>query len=553
MSIVLIALILIVTAAVTGVAARFISWLPLPLLQIVSGALLALPFTPFEVQLDPTTFMLLFIPPLLFADAWQFPQRELKSLRHPIIALAVGLVLFNVVLLGFFIHWLLPGLPPPVCFALAAIVSPTDAVAVKAISGRLGMPTRLLHILEGESLMNDASGLVALKFAVAAAVTGTFSIGQASLEFMVMALIGVATGTALALLFATLRRYLIGRCGGEASIEIVLLMLMVPFTVYLLADSLGGSGILAAVAAGITINRTELKRHAQSRTRMQMDQFWEVLTFLLNAMVFLVLGLQLPDIIGGAVASSLREGRGFDLHELLFYVAAVSLALLVLRLFWIAGALYLSRLATRRRRSTAVPVSPRLTAIGTLAGIRGTITLAAALSLPLTLGDGTPFPGRELVIFLATGVILFTLALGSVGLPLLLRGLERISEKWRLEEMREAHQSAFQAAIRAIDHYCSEQAERCREESERRALTEAGTRLTEEYRKRLGLEEGSNDGARLAQDRNFSREARLAALRAERREYYRLRALHRIDDIMLRRLVRELDLAEMALTSAGGE
>ncbi|MFC0269540.1 Na+/H+ antiporter [Kushneria aurantia] len=549
MSIILLALTLVLTAALTGVASRFINWLPLPLMQIGTGALLALPFSPLQVPLHPGTFMLLFVPPLLFAEAWRFPQRELMSLRHPIIALAVGLVLFTVVLLGLFIHWLLPGLPPAVCFALAAIVSPTDAVAVAAISGRLGMPARLMHILDGESLMNDASGLVALKFAVAAIMTGSFSIGQASLDFMLMTAIGVAVGTALAFIFSTLRRLLLDKRGVESSIEIVLLMLVVPFATYLVADRLGGSGILAAVAAGITINRTELKRHAQSQTRMQLNHFWEMLTFLLNALVFIVLGLQLPNIIGGAISVSLRDSQGFTLGELLLYVGAITAVLLVLRFFWIGGAIWLSRLSRRRRRAVQVPFSTRVTSIGTLAGIRGTITLAAALSLPLALPDGSALPGRELVVFLATGVILLTLLLGSLGLPLLLRGLDYSGENWRQEEISEARQRAFQTAIRAIERWHEEAAERHTGELERSVLTDTSTRMIGYYRNLMTIDDQRARSERHELDQRFSRQARLEALRAERHEYYRLRAAHRIDDDTLRRLVHELDLVEMALTS----
>ncbi|WP_299260308.1 Na+/H+ antiporter [uncultured Kushneria sp.] len=548
MHIVLLALSLILVAAGSGILARFMPRLPLPILQIAIGALLAWLNTPLNINLEPETFMLLFVPPLLFADAWQFPQRELTSLRHPIIALAVGLVLFTVVGAGFLIHWLLPNLPLAVCFALAAILSPTDAVAVSAISGRLGVPPRLMHILEGESLMNDASALVSLKFAVAAAMTGAFSLGQVSLQFALITFVGVSVGVVLAFLFSTIRRKLIDKRGTESSTEILLVMLMIPFAAYLIAEHLEGSGILAAVAAGITINRTELKRYAQTRTRMQMNHFWEILTFLLNAMVFLLLGLQLPDIIGGAIEVSLNDARSFSLAELGFYVVVISLALMLLRLFWIMGAIYLSRLSSRRRRSAHVPLSSGIMAVGTMAGIRGTITLAAALSLPLTLPNGEAFPGRELVIFLATGVILFTLLLGSIALPLLLRRMDKPDDSWRDEEARSARHAASLAAIEAIESWYSDAQKRHDTELERSVLTEASARMVSYYRNLMTINDRRSSSERHEYDQRFSREMRLAAIRAERREYYRLRSIHQIDDDTLRRLVRELDLVEMALT-----
>ncbi|MFC0338005.1 sodium/proton antiporter, CPA1 family [Kushneria avicenniae] len=549
MHIVLLALALILVAAGSGILARFMPRIPLPILQIVIGALLAWLNTPLDINLEPETFMLLFVPPLLFADAWQFPQRELTSLRHPIIALAVGLVLFTVVGAGFLIHWLLPNLPLAVCFALAAILSPTDAVAVSAISGQLGIPPRLMHILEGESLMNDASALVSLKFAVAAAMTGAFSFGQVSLQFALITFIGISVGIALAFVFSTIRRKLIDKRGTESSTEILLVMLMIPFAAYLIAEHFDGSGIMAAVAAGITINRTELKRYAQTRTRMQMNQFWEILTFLLNAMVFLLLGLQLPDIIGGAIQVSLNNVRSFSSLELVFHVVVISLSLMLLRLFWIMGAVYLSRLSSRRRRSAHVPLSGGVMAVGTLAGIRGTITLAAALSLPLALPSGEPFPGRDLVIFLATGVILFTLLVGSVALPLLLRRMDKPDDSWRDEEVRVARHAASSAAIETIEAWHANAVETRDSQLERSVLTDTSARLISYYRNLMTIDDRHSSSERHELDQRFSREMRLAALRAERREYYRLRSEHQIDDDTLRRLVRELDLVEMALTS----
>ncbi|RKR07599.1 CPA1 family monovalent cation:H+ antiporter [Kushneria sinocarnis] len=546
MSIILLVLLLLLVAAGTGLAARFLPWLPLPLLQIAMGAALAMPGTGFDVALKPDIFMLLFVPPLLFADAWRFPQRELLSLRRPIIALALGLVLFTVAGIGWLGHTLL-NLPLPIAFALGAILSPTDAVAVSAISGRLPIPSRLMHMLEGESLMNDASGLVAFRFAVAAALTGTFSLGEATLSFLGIALGGGIIGALLAVAFSLVRRQLLALRGTEASTEIVLLMLVMPFAAYLLAEHFAVSGILAAVTAGITLNRTELRHHDQTRTRMQLDNLWEMLAFVFNAVVFLLLGLQLPHIIGDALTTSVLDGRNFGLGTLSLYVLGTTVVLLGLRLLWVIGAIQLSNLSSHHHGDARVPASPRVVAVGTLAGIRGTITLAAALSLPAQLPDGGPLPGRELVVFIAAGVILVTLVLGSVGLPLLLRGLASTPDHRHFEEERRARQAAARAAIRALEQHWQQQDDEDEDQDRRAALEAVSSRLIDGYRRRLTIDDRHARSRRFEHDRGLHRQARLAALRAERQEYYRLRRRDHIDDHTLRRLVHELDLAEMAL------
>ncbi|OHV08183.1 Na+/H+ antiporter [Kushneria phosphatilytica] len=555
----LLVLILLLVASATGVAARFLPSLPTPLVQIAFGALLAWPAIGLHVELEPEIFLLLFIAPLLFSDARRFPQREFMVLRGPILALALGLVLFTVIGVGYFIHWLLPSLALPICLALAAILSPTDAVAVAAISGRLPVPPRLMRILEGESLMNDASGLVAFKFAVAAALTGSFSLADATLDFFIISVGGLVIGAAVAWLFNIVRTRLIEHHLGEATtIQIVLLMLLLPFAAFLLAEHLGCSGILSAVAAGMVINRTDLKRESQLHTRMQAHSVWEMVEFVLNALVFLLLGFQLPEIIGGALNHSLHDVGDYEFLRLLGYVVVISLALLILRFIWIVGATGVSHQLSRWRHPDRARrfASMRVILAATLAGIRGTITLAAALSLPQLMNDGTPFPARELLIFLATGVILFTLMTGSIGLPLLLKNLDLPRDTHEFEEERRARIAGAEAAIYRIERYHHDRnLDFARDEHNEEllvAFNEISARLMTYYRQRLKLGDHDTPTPLLEATRQLERETRLEALRAERREYYKLRGRHRINDDVLRRLVREVDLAEAALTSAGG-
>ncbi|TWI52500.1 CPA1 family monovalent cation:H+ antiporter [Pseudomonas duriflava] len=545
-------LILLLVASATGVAARFLPSLPTPLVQVGVGALMAWPASGLHVELEPELFMLLFIAPLLFADARRFPQREFMMLRGPILALALGLVLVTVVGVGYFIHGLFPSIPLPVCFALTAILSPTDAVAVSAISGRLPVPPRLMHILEGESLMNDASGLVALKFAVAAVLTGAFSLMDATFSFFVIAVGGLVVGAALALVFNFIRTRLIERHLGEASTtQIVLLIILLPFAAYLVAEHFHVSGILSAVAAGMVINRTDLKRQDQTSSRIQTRTVWDMLEFTLNALVFLLLGFQLPQIINGALHLSERNGGGWAFMGLLGYVALISLALLTMRFMWILLATRMPRLL--RRRTSAPAVSKKVILAGTLAGIRGTVTLAAALSLPELMNDGTPFPARELLIFLATGVILFTLITGSVGLPLVLRNLRLPPDSKAFEEERKARIQGAEAAIRRIERYRQEKAktlaDHAGDEEIIIAFNDVTLQLMDYYHKRLELTDAELSTPVLAARRELERETRLEALKAERGEYYKMRSKHIINDSTLRKLVREVDLLEAALNA----
>lgn len=402
--------------------------LPLPLVQIALGAAIA-SVSGRGVTLQPDVFFLLFLPPLLFLDGWSIPKSGLLRDRRVILQLALGLVVFTVVGAGFLIHALIPAMPLAVAFALAAIVSPTDPVAVSSIAARVPIPKRMMHILEGESLLNDASGLVCFRFAVAAAMTGTFSLLSASLTFLWVALAGVGIGVAFTLLVSGVQQGLSRRFGQDSGSPI-LVSLLIPFGAYLLAEMARASGILAAVAAGMAMSYVELSGRALANTRMQRAAVWSTVQFALNGVVFVLLGEQLPGILHGALASVAQGGRS-DPWWLLVYVLAINLALAVLRYIWVRVSLRLSRLRARRRGEVREKPHWRLVLAMSLSGVRGAITLAGVLTLPLALPDGTPFPARDLAVFLAAAVILVSLLLASLGLPPLLAGLEMPAETTR--------------------------------------------------------------------------------------------------------------------------
>ncbi|MGI4901940.1 MAG: cation:proton antiporter, partial [Janthinobacterium lividum] len=287
MEIVFTVLILLVAVSASGILVRLLPFpLPLPLVQIAAGALLALPLFKLHFSFDPELFLLLFIPPLLFADGWRTPKREFFLHRRAILLLALGLVLFTVAGVGYFVHWMVPALPLPMAFALAAVLSPTDAVALGAIAGPRRIPRQLMHILEGEALMNDASGLVALKFAIAAALTGSFSMWSATGSFLLIALGGLATGIAMAWMFAMGSRRFAALAGQDSSSQ-VLLVFLLPFAAYLFAEHFGLSGILSAVAAGMTMNYVDLLSPGSLTTRLQTVSAWETLQYVFNGMVFI--------------------------------------------------------------------------------------------------------------------------------------------------------------------------------------------------------------------------------------------------------------------------
>jgi len=532
-------LILLMLVSVSRLVGRVIP-LPLPLVQIAAGALLAWPTLGLHVALDPELFLFLFLPPLLFSDGWRMPKRELWRLRGPVLTLAVGLVLFTVVGAGYFIHWLLPTIPLPVAFALAAVLSPTDAVAVSAISQNR-LPTPLMHMLQGEALMNDASGLVTFKFALAAAVTGAFSLANASLTFVLVAVGGLAVGVALSWLVGRLRAWMIARGWDDPATHVVF-MLLLPFAAYVLAERLGASGILSAVAAGMMQSWLDLLPR-QTSTRLLNRSVWSLLEFAFNGLIFLLLGLQLPDIIKAVVSHET------SLWPTLLYrcldVMAIFLALVVLRFIWVQSIWRLSVLLRRLRGKgelTQVPTA-RSCWLLTVGGVRGAVTLAGVMSVPMLMGSEA-FPERDLLIFIAAGVILMSLVAACIALPLLLRGIQKSPDDKRRQEVHDAWRKTAEAAIHAL-----EIEEVTPQDAAQAALSaELKARIMSEYRHQLEVFNDSAEAQALAFQMDLlERRLRLKALRAQRLELYSLSRQHQIGDDVLREVLGELDLSEANL------
>ncbi|SHH50685.1 Na+/H+ antiporter [Pollutimonas bauzanensis] len=545
MQVVTMVLVFLLAVVVSGFIARLLPLkVPLPLLQIAVGAGLSYGVG-FDVTLDPDLFFLLFIPPLLFLDGWRIPKGVFFREWKPILTLAIGLVVFTVVGIGFLIDWMIPAVPLAVAFALAAILSPTDPVAVSAMTANSPIPSRLTHILEGESLLNDATGLVCFSFAVAAAVTGAFSIASASMSFVVVAGGGLLIGLAVTWIIGTLNRLLIKRAGEEPAGQI-LISLLIPFAAYLAAEHMGVSGILAAAVAGIAMHYSELAGHPLAATRMQRTAVWDTVQAALNGVIFIILGEQLPRILRSLpeVAASAHVASEW---QLLGYLVAITLALGVLRFVWVWISLRLTVFNAALRGETMDMPKTRLLLVTATAGVRGAITLAGILTLPLLMPDGTAFPMRDMAIFLAMGVILLSLLIASVGLPLLTRGLGGdLPKPVRGSHEDSARIAAAEAAIRRIEQIT---AEPLADAGATHIRAEAAAHLLDVYQRRLDYGDSTGEDAEsIRQLAEAERHLRIQALRAERDELYRLRRTHSIDDSLHQQLMREIDLMEASLT-----
>ncbi|WP_339473221.1 Na+/H+ antiporter [Pseudomonas sp. RL_5y_Pfl2_69] len=537
-------LILLMLVGVSRLLGRLIP-LPLPLVQIAAGAVLAWPTLGLHVALEPELFLFLFLPPLLFSDGWRMPKREFWRLRGPILTLAVGLVLFTVVGAGYFIHWLLPTIPLPVAFALAAVLSPTDAVAVSAIAQNR-LPAPLMHMLQGEALMNDATGLVTFKFALVAAITGVFSLANASLAFVLVACGGLAIGVALSWLVGRLRSWMIARGWDDPATHVVF-MLLLPFAAYVLAERLGASGILSAVAAGMMQSWLDLLPR-QTSTRMLNRSVWSLLEFAFNGLIFLLLGLQLPDIIKAVV--HLEPTLWPALMYRCLDVVAIFLVLLALRFIWVQSIWRLSGLLRRLRGKgelTMVPTA-RSCWLLTVGGVRGAVTLAGVMSIPLLLNEGLDFPERDLLIFIAAGVILLSLVAACIALPLLLRGIEKSPDDAMRNEVREAWRRTAEAAIHALEAEDVVEAVGQQDAAQAALAAELKARIMSEYRHQLEVYNDTAQAQELAtQMDQLESRLRLKALRAQRLELYSLRRHHEIGDDALSEILKDLDLSEANL------
>lgn len=523
----LVVLVLLGLIAISNIINRFIPSVPIPLIQIGLGVMVVLMPLRIHMTLEPELFFVLFIAPLLFNDGKRTPRNELWNLRGPILMLALGLVFATVLIAGYSINWMIPTIPLAAAFALAAILSPTDAVAVSAIAGRVHLPKSIHRILEGESLMNDASGLVAFNFAIAAAVTGVFSLPKASISFVVIAVGGLIVGALLAFLLIRLS-VIIRRLGMEDITVHVLLQILTPFIIYLISEEIGVSGILAVVAGGI-IHAVEKDRAVSPQYKLQLvsASTWSVLLYILNGLVFLILGLSIPDVI-----EVIYRDTAVDNLMVVGYVLAITVLLFVLRFVWVY---VFSLVGARLRKMEKSSVKSLL--ILTISGVRGAVTLAGAFSIPFVLGDGSPFPERDLIIFIAAGVILMSLLIASIFLPILAGKEEPVAESGETEAEQAAKSKVIAAGLTMLQSMMTEESK----ESALPALSEFREKVYS-----LNREDQANDPA-LEDFRRLGVEARIVGLQAERKELNRLLENNEIPASVAQKLEEFLNHSEVFL------
>lgn len=431
-------LILLMCIGVSNVINRFIPLVPVPLIQIAIGIILAISPFGIHMPLDPELFMILFIAPLLYNDGKKVPRDELWNLRMPILLLALGLVFTTVVVVGIVINIMIPSISLSAAFALAAILSPTDAVAVNSMSEKIHLPKKITRLLEGEALMNDASGLVAFKFAVAATVSGVFSITHATVSFFIISIGGILSGIIISFLIVKITKA-IRRLGMEDATFHVLVQILTPFVIYMISEELGVSGILAVVAGGIVHSmQSDFTEAALSKLKVVSSSTWSVILFILNGLVFLILGLQIPDVEGVIINDiSISNVKVF------MYILVISVTLIVLRFIWVY-LFWSDKWSIHKRNGEYKKRKQRFmsSVLIALSGVRGTVTLAGAFSIPYVLDNGKSFPERDLIIFISAGVILFTLILASIMLPVLSK------ENKNSEENNEFEQDIFRRIMK---------------------------------------------------------------------------------------------------------
>ena len=531
-------ILLAVVAALATLANRV--GVPYPILLVLGGLVLGfVPGLP-KVELEPDVVFLLFLPPLLYVSALFTSWRDFRANLRPISLLAIGLVLTTTCAVGAVAHWTV-GIPWAAAFALGAIVSPTDAIAATAIAQRLGVPRRIVTVLEGESLVNDATGIVAYRIAVVAVVTGAFSLWEAGLQFVVGAVGGVAVGLAAGWAVLWARRHV----SEDPSVQNTI-SLLTPFAAYLLAEELPPhlwhdllhlpgrlhfSGVLSVVAAGLYLGRRG-PYFISPETRLQGYAFWELVTFLLNGLIFSLIGLQLGSIVGG-----LSE---YSAATLVLYAGLISLTVIIVRFFWVFPATYVPRWASRSLRER--DPSPPWQAVSVVAwtGMRGVISLAAALALPLTTETGAPFPDRDLILFLTFCVILATLVVQGLSLPALIRGLG-------LEDDGSIEQEEIAGRIEVAEAALARIEELTTEEWVREDTAERVRGLYNYRRSRFGsrFDGGDEDGLeeRSAAYQRLIREL----LHTQRKTLIELRNEGKIGDEAMHRIEHDLDLEESRL------
>ena len=515
---------LLVAVAGLSVLAQRLS-VPYPIVLVLGGAVLGfVPGLP-DVKLDPEVVLVVFLPPLLYRAAIYANLGDMRASLRGLTLIAVGLVLATTCAVAWAAHALIPGMTWGAAFVLGAIVSPTDPLAAGTIMRRLDAPRRLISTVEGEGLFNDATALVAYRVAIAAVVAGTFSLADAGLRFVLGAIGGVAIGLAVGWMAATIRKRIL-----DTQVNVTV-SLLTGYAAFVPADVLGASGVLATVTAGLYMGIRGPQILA-ARTRLQGSYVWDTLDFVVNAILFVLIGLQLRAVVDGL--------DGYSAGDLAGYALAVCGIVVATRLVWVLTVPYLIRLLDRRPSQRARRTSWRWRLIVGWSGMRGAVSLAVALAVPLTTDAGEPFPQRDLIIFLTFAVIFVTLVVQGLSLPMLIRRLGVTDDGADANEELRGRLVATKAALRELDALESE-------EWTRNPTVERMRGLYEYRKRRLAARAGKiEDEGYETRSQAYQQMVQLV-IGAQRDALVEMRNSGEISNEVMNRILRELDLEESRL------
>jgi len=498
--------------------------IPYPILLVLAGIAVGLiPGLP-AVSLNPDVVFLIFLPPVLYAAAWTTSLPDFVKASRAISLLAIGCVLFTTSVVAVVAHYFIPGFGWAESFVLGAIISPPDAVAAAAATQGLGIPRRVMTILEGESLVNDATGLIAYRYGIAAAASGTFIFWLASINFFYVAGLGIILGLTIGMVFTWIHKIT-----PDNPLADTTLTFLTPYTAYLLAEQFHASGVLSVVVAGLYLSQrsSEIFNH---QSRLQANFVWETVIFLLNGIIFILIGLQLHLIV--------EDMHSLPIIRLLGYGALISVTTILVRIIWVYPGTYLPRWFSKRIRKRERKPDIRLVGVVAWSGMRGVVSLAAALALPLTVGEqNMPFPNRDIIIFLTFCVIFATLVVQGLTLPKLIQWL---GIKPSDEELREEHEARLKVASAMIELI---------EENYSLSLSEiALNEVKTRYEIRIQRIRKDQTNQKISEQQiNELQKLRQELITSERQVLRRMRKGGEITDDVLRKIEYELDLEEEQL------
>lgn len=498
-----------------------------PIILVIAGLGISLiPNVP-HISLNPEIVFIIFLPPLLYAAAWNTSWNEFWAARRSISMLAFGLVVFTATAVAFVSNAIIPDFPLAYGFLLGGIISPPDAVAASSVLQGIRIPKRIVTILEGESLVNDASSLIVFRFALASVFTGSFVLWKAETDFLLVATGGILAGLAIAHIIYAVHRFLPTTPSVDTAITLIS-----PYLMYLVAEHFEVSGVLSVVSGGLFLTFRSQDIFSYN-SRLQVQSVWDTLIFLLNGVVFILIGLQLPDIVAGI--------GSYYLPEVIIYAIIISLVTIIIRIIWVFPGAYLPRILSKKIRAREVRPGWKTVFIVAWSGMRGVVSLASGLSIPLTLTDGTGFPHRNLILFITFVVILFTLVLQGLTLPFLIRLLHIKEEESEQEQEMAIQYQLSNAAVGFIDTEYANEVNSIEAFAQMRMRY---SRLAEAADKKLEAEAKEKMFGFIPLYRKFL----LQLVKVQRDELKRMREEKKYAEELLRKKERELDLEEARLT-----